>query len=218
MTDVALVPISWIRTVAAVFAIAIAGVFFLGRCSAPVRKGLPPAEQQLVERHEASSAVDTATVNRLEREKASARGRELAAARGRRAAEDSGRADRRRADSLEAVAKAAQTSADSAAAWQQAYYQRTGEAEDLQLALADAKMETAEVRVQLAAADSQVEVWRGRALRADTVIARLLPLAESAGDRCRILGPIRCPSRKQTAIAAVVATIAVMSGRVRLPR
>lgn len=35
MSDLALVPISWIRTAAAAAALAIAGVFFLGRCSAP---------------------------------------------------------------------------------------------------------------------------------------------------------------------------------------
>lgn len=35
MTDVALVPISWVRAIAFAGALAIAGVFFLGRCSAP---------------------------------------------------------------------------------------------------------------------------------------------------------------------------------------
>ncbi len=177
-----------------------------GRCTAPAPKGLPKPVQAIVTRHTVASAVDTAIVNRLERDKAAARRRELAAAASRRAAEDSAAAAGRRADSLEARAKAAETAADSAAVWQQAYYSRSGEAEDLRLALGDAKAETRAVKEQLTAADSSAGVWKGRALRADTVVAQLLPLAEAAGDRCRILWAFDCPSRKAAAVASVVAT------------
>lgn len=174
MNEIALVPIAWIRTAAAAFAVlafALALAIF-ARC-APAGPTLPPAVQVAMTAHEVASAVDTATVNRLEREKAAAKQRELAAARARQVAEDSARARGHRADSLEAVARSAATAADSATAWERAYYVRAGEVEDLQLALTDSKEETSLVRMQLASADSIAATWRVRAFRADTVIAKL---------------------------------------------
>jgi hypothetical protein len=190
------------------FAVSMASVAIVaalaGRCTAPEPRGLPP---------QVLSVVDTATVNRLGREKVEGLRRELAASRRRQAAEDSAGAARHRADSLEAAAKAAQTSADSAAKWQQAYYQRSGEAADLQLALKDAGAEKNELRQQLRDAESGSGIWKTHALRGDSVIAQLLPLAETAGERCRIARVLKCPSRKQTAIAAVVGTMAVLYSR-----
>lgn len=202
-----------------VLSIAITAIVFGigGRCTAPAPRGLPAPVARAVERHAAASAVDTANINRLEREKAAAKQRELAASRARQAAEDSAAVQSRRADSLEAVARAATTAADSADAWRTAYYVRTGEAEDLQIALAESKGETRGVQLQLAAAEAQAASWKAGKLRGDTVIAQLLPLAETAGDRCRILHVLQCPPRKAVLAAGFVAGVAVGIRYVRLP-
>jgi hypothetical protein len=216
MTDVALVPISWIRTAAAAAALAIAGVFFLGRYSAPAPKGLPAPVQAAVIRHEVESVRDTARERQLQAERDRSRQRELEAAAARRMSDSNAAANGKRADSLAAIARAAQTSADSAVAWQSAYEIRTVEAHDLEASRDSAIAETREAKLQLAAADSIAVTWRTHALRGDSLIVQLVPIAQRAGEACRIARFIPCPSRKQTAIVAVVATIAVGSRRIRV--
>lgn len=176
-----------------------------GRCSAPAPARLPAKVQSIVTRHTLTSVVDTAAVNRLEREKDEAYRRERVAARARQVAEDSARARGVRADSLEVIARTALTATDSAAAWETAYHVRTGEVADLQLALTESKAETQATLQRLGSAEGQVAIWKTGKLRGDSVIAQLLPLAETAGDRCRILWVVGCPSRKASAIAGFLA-------------
>lgn len=184
-----------------------AGLFVYDRATAPA-DGLPPAVSAVVDRHAASIVRDTAADHRLEREKAEARRRERAATAARRRADSLAAVEKGRADSLAAVAQSAQTSADSAKAWQAAYDARGREAAQLAVSRDSAIAEAREARVQLAQTTAQLATWRERALRADTVIAQLLPLAEQ-GDSCRIARVVRCPSRTQVLIGTVIGALVV---------
>jgi hypothetical protein len=214
MSDVALVPISWIRTVAFAGALAIVGVFFLGRCSAPTPPGLPPDVQAAVTRHEILTVQDTARERQLLEQRDRARHRELVAAAAGRLSDSVAAAKGRAADSLAAIARAAQTSADSAEAWRIAYEVRSTEVRDVEYSRDSARAETREAKVQLAAADSIAGIWKTHALRGDSLITVLVPIAQRAGDECRILRFFACPSRKTAAVAAAAVTAgAIYVGR-----
>jgi hypothetical protein len=170
----------------------------------PAKAGLPPKVQEAVVRHEVLTIIDTATVNKLQRERNASQHRELAAAAGRRRSDSTAVAQRVRADSLEAVARAATSATDSAAAWQQAYETKKDETAALEISRDSAIAEAREVRIQLVSADSQTGVWRAHALRGDSIIVQLVPLAQKV-DRCRILYLVTCPTRSQAAIAGALA-------------
>jgi hypothetical protein len=183
------------RTVVTLIIVVAVTLFFAGRCSVPAP--LPPKVQALVNRHSATSAVDTAATNRLEREKQAAHIRELAAADKQRTADSIAGVEHRRADSLATVAAAARTAQDSAAAWRAAYEVRTIESDSLRQSLEHAGARLQAAAAQAAAGDSISSVWRTRALRADTVIAKLVDVASKrrnwgvgigAGETCNTTG------------------------------
>jgi hypothetical protein len=202
---------------ATIITIAVVAAAVLIEAQWPAKAGLPPKIQEAVVRHEVLTVIDTATVNHLQRERDASQRREVAATAGRRRSDSTAAAQRVRADSLEAVARASTSATDSAAAWQQAYETKKGETSALEVSRDSARAEAREATVQLAAADSIAATWKTHALRGDSLIVRLVPLAERAGTQCRIARVLHCPSRKQTAIVAVMATIAVRSGWVKLP-
>lgn len=195
-------------TVAIVFAIA-------GRCTAPDPAPLPAKTQARLERHTIETRVDSVEIRRLlrERDRAEAEVQEQLSI-----SVQAGAAamwSKKTADSLRAIAEIATSATDSARAWHAAYDARTLEADSLESANAQLNAAITTSQREAAVIDSISHVWAGHAARSDTLILELLPLAQR-GDRCRILGLVKCPSRKQTAIAAAVATIAVMSGRIRI--
>lgn len=179
-----------------------------GRWTSSPPKGLPAPVLEATVRHEVQSVRDTALERQLLEARDRSQKRELAAAAARLKSDSVAAREHHRADSLEAIARVAGTARDSAEAWRIAYEVRTTEARDLEYSRDSARAETREAKVQLAAADSTGAIWKTHALRGDSLITRLVPLAQRAGDECRIAGFIHCPSRKQTAIAAVIGTIA----------
>jgi hypothetical protein len=190
MNDVALVPVSWIRTIAFAAALAIAGVFFLGRCTAPAARPLPARVAARIVEHQVRTVIDSARVQQLEA--TIARLRDTAS----RVAE-AGLAAHRRADELQAAAIAAMTLADSARLWRMTALERQREADSAWrvVALRDAEiMQT----------DSILDVETARADRADALLAEVVPLA-TGDDGCRILWVFGCPSRKAVAIGSAIA-------------
>lgn len=125
-----------------------------------------------------------------------------------RNAEGRARLAQSRADSMALVAS---TAADSATAWRGAYEARTREAEEL--------------RVSVAQKDSALARERGALLhlsdayRADTLrriaiesVNRDLRIAIARLEvPCRIIGPLRCPSRTTTAVLSAITGAAVGS-------
>jgi hypothetical protein len=184
----------------------------------------PPVARAIDAERAARPAVDSqVTAAWQEAEAARARG-----------ARDSARADRlkrvaaiegRRADSLAALARVAETARDSARYWQLAYSVRTEERDSLvvvtttlESALAAVAQEASALRRGLTVADS------GRH-RADSVLDATVAAARHAD--CRVpftLGLVHCMSRTHALEAGVAFGIgakmtydAVRDGRVRIP-
>lgn len=208
------------RATLATIGAVIVGTFFLGRCSAPDPPALPPKVQARYDRDVVARAVDSAETARLAREKASERARELAAATVRKRLEDSASVEHRRADSLALVAAQVVESADSSSwAWRIAYQARTHEADDLRRSLDSAKAETKHADVQVEKADTIAAVDLRHAVRADSLVTLLVPLAQHQ-DQCKIAWVIRCPTRSQALVGGVVigiAATAVATGKLKLP-
>lgn len=163
---------------------------------------LPAPLAAAIERHAIASAVDTAEIARLRRVAANAeqlQQRERARA---ARADTAAALEHLRADSLARVAMAATSAADSAAAWQSAYDVRTREADSLQRA-GDAKDRAIALGIQrsdsLGTALSRSE---HRAARADSVLAATVKIAV-AGDRCRLVHLLPCPTRAQAFVGGV---------------
>lgn len=179
-----------------------------GRCTAPDPAPLPAKTQARVTRHEIQSVIDSAETRRLTLERDRAR-RQVAAMRD--TAEmvaKAGLEAHRRADELQALAIASLTAADSAHAWQAAHDARKEEADSLRAV--GVRKDTA-LTIAMhgwAVTDSALTIKTGQVWRSDSLIAELLPLAQRR-DQCRILGLLKCPSRKETAVVAVVTTLVV---------
>lgn len=188
-------------TVAVVFTVA-------GRCTAPDPAPLPAKVQARIVEHRVQTVIDSTEIRRLRRERDQAQlelQEQLSIS---VRAEVSARRSRITADSLRKAVDTATSAADSSRAWHAAYDARALEADSLRSANAGLHVSLVTSQREATVADSIAQRWAGHAARSDTLIAVLLPLAERRND-CRILGLVKCPSRKQTAIAAVVATIAV---------
>lgn len=214
MNDVALVPISWIRTVALAFALAIVGVFFLGRYTAPTPKPMPAKVQARLVEHKVQTVIDSQRVKQLEGE-VDRLEKKVDRQTVRAARADSDAVDQWRiADSLKQIAireptkweEVANAALRSAAAALEASQRK-----DSIIAVRD---------TQLVRKDEIISTTKARADRADARIAELVPLA-SGDDGCRILWVFGCPSRKETAVIAAVATTgAILVGKkikIRLP-
>jgi hypothetical protein len=63
---------------------------------------------------------------------------------------------------------------------------------------------------QVAVIDVALTKSESRAMRADSVIAAVLPIAESREPPCRIAWVVPCPTRRAVAVAAAVVTAAVI--------
>lgn len=220
MTDFVPVPLVWIRSIAGVLALAVVGVFFVGRCSAPDPAPLPAKVQAQLDRHRVATAVDTAEVNRLARDRAAAKTREQDAAVVRVELEEAAAVERHRADSLATIAAAAVTSADSSSwAWRSAYEARTFEVTTLRRALDSAKSETAHADVAGEKSDTISAVDLRRAARADSMITTLVDVA-THGDQCRIAWVLHCPTRRQVFVGGVLAGAAgalIATGKIKIP-
>lgn len=198
--DITVIPIAWIKVACFAVALILVGVFFLGRSSAPTPPALPAKVQATVTRHTITSVVDTVETNRILRQADAARRREAAAAKAQQLAEDAAALARHVADSLALEASAAASARDSAEAWHAAYGARSTEADSLRGSVIQQSARLQAVSAQLAFSDSVGSVWHIHALRGDSIITQLVPLAQQA-DRCRILYVIHCPSRTKAAIA-----------------
>lgn len=222
MSDVALIPIVWIRTVAFAAALIIVGVFCLGRCSKPTPPGLPTKVQAHLVEHEIRTIIDSQRVQALEATVAQLQAKAHDEKEMREGTQAFAQRERDRGDSLEAAARIATTAADSAEAWHRAHDARKREADSLRVAghLADSII--TQQSGQLVAKDAIISVEKARAARADSSIAELLPLAMRAGDECKILWVLNCPSRKVVAATAAAVTaggiyVAKKGIRIRLP-
>lgn len=186
-------------TVAVVFAIA-------GRCSAPDPAPLPAKVQARVVEHRVQTVIDSTEIRRLKIEQ-----RALQAELDEQLsisvhAEASAMWARLKADSLRAAVDTATTAADSAHAWHAAYDARALEADSLRSANAGLHVSLVTLQREATVADSIAQRWAGHAARSDTLIAALLPLAERHDDRCSVFfDVIKCPTRKQAAIGALLA-------------
>lgn len=114
---------------------------------------------------------------------------------------------RKAADSIAALARA---QGDSSFLWKFAYDNRTNEAEHLQFSLDSTKSALASER----SARVSVEFLRGdaerrRKIAEETTIPGLERAIAALEKPCRIVGPIRCPSRTVTAVLAVTTTALV---------
>lgn len=172
---------SFVLSVMTVLAVLGVGLAYLE----PKPDTLPAPLQLRVDRHETTYVTDTAAVHRLEREKGASRRRELAAAASARISDSIAAAKDQLADSLEAIARTAHTSADSARAWQAAYLARTLEAEQLGLSRDSARAESRELRGQRDSTVEQSAIWKRRALEGDSIIRELRPLAAQGSRRWR---------------------------------
>lgn len=189
-----------------------------GRCSAPDPAPLPPKIAAAVERHIIESALDTAATHRLERDTTSAGVRQRAAADAQQQAELTAKEQKARADSLERIAADATTARDSAIAYHAALDASIARGNSLEGALMAAGRQLFAAGQHQAETDSIATIWKIHAVRADSVIAQLLPLAEQR-DQCRILW-LKCPSRTQTFVVGGIlgaAGVAIATGKVKLP-
>lgn len=176
-----------------------------GRCTASPPAGLPAKTQARLIEHRIQTVIDSQRVQQLEAENARLARRAAAQVEMTRQTEAFATAERRRGDTLQAIAIAAQTSAERAGAWQAAHDSRKLEADSLRV-VAVMKDSTLAVRdSQLVKKDSIISTETARAVRADARIADLRQFAAAAGDRCRILRVLGCPSRKAVAIGSVIA-------------
>jgi hypothetical protein len=69
--------------------------------------------------------------------------------------------------------------------------------------------------VRAVALDSALTRSELRAIRADSVIRLLVPVAESRAAPCRVLGLVACPSRTAVAGGSAVLTLLVVGARHR---
>lgn len=142
-------------------------------------------------------AVDTARAVRAER---------LA-----RAAKDSAEGFRKRADS---TATQARLYGDSAFLWRSAYENRTEEADQLRTALSSSD---SALQARTAAGANLRLLWLDSEARRRKAEEVVIPGFERAiaqlEQPCRILGPIRCPSRKAVLIGATLAMVAALSAK-----
>lgn len=219
MSEIVPVPLLWIRTIAFAFALIVVSVFFLGRCSAN-SDALPPAIQADVDRHGRTTAADSARRLELERENARLKAQRDAQIRIARATDSAAMKQRRRADTLQAVALAALTEAEEAKAWHAAHDARKLEADSAEAASAAKDVVIEADSAMLATKDTIIAVEHRGRLQGDSIIAELLPLAQHR-DQCSILfGIIKCPTRKQAFVGGVlagVATYAIATGRIKIP-
>jgi hypothetical protein len=136
--------------------------------------------------------VDTARAVRAER---------LAKAR-----KDTAEGFRKRADSSAALAS---VYGDSAFLWRDAYENRTAEADQLRLAFAAADSARAAEAMARARFDQLFRDSEARRRVAEEVVIPGLQRAISQLEKpCRLVGPIRCPSRTETALLTVAVGIA----------
>lgn len=201
MNDIVPVPLVWIRSVAFAAALAIVGVFLLGRSCAPDPAALPARTQARVTEYHVRSTIDssgirtqralerkdsvTAAAARIQIAAGAVKIRELRAA----------------ADTLAMMAVHA---ADSATAWHAAYDARSLEADSLRSAGVQKDSVITITMHGWRAADSAFAIQAGQLARSDTLIAELLPLAQRR-DHCSILfGTIKCPTRKQAFVGGVI--------------
>lgn len=202
-----------------VIAVAVIGVV-AGRCSAPDPAPLPPAVAVAVERHVIESVVDTVTTHRLERDTVAISIRQRASADSQHRAELTASIEKRRADSLERVADAATTARDSAIAYHAALDASRARGDQLDGALAQAGRQLLEASARQAATDTIARVWQVHALRGDSVIAQVLPLAEQR-DRCSLLfGLVKCPTRTQAFVGGLLVgatSYAIATGKIKIP-
>lgn len=177
---------------------------------APKERTLPaPVAARLVE-HRVLNVIDSQRVKQLEAENArlSKQNRAIRDTAGMVA--KAGLDAHRRADALQAAAIAAQTLADSALLWRQAHDERKTEADSAWRVVALDSAALARADTTAANSERKFDVEHARANRADDRIAELEPLAARA-DNCHVLGLptrlVRCPSRKQAAVAGGVAGV-----------
>lgn len=192
--------------------------FFVGRCSASDPAPLPPKVAAAVERHVIESVVDTATTHRLERDTAAAGRRARAAADSEHQAQASAATEKARADSLEHVAALATSARDSAIAYHAALEASVARGNSLDGALALAGRQLFAAAQRQVETDSVATIWKTHAIRGDSVIAQLLPVAEER-DKCRILW-LRCPTRTQVFVGGVLAGAggyAIATGKIKIP-
>lgn len=209
MSDVALVPISWIRSAAFAVAALIILVAFQF-CRRPDPSGLPPGVQTSLVDHQVRSVVDTAEKSRLDRVAHADSVREAEYRAEVRHARAAAQVASTRADSFAAIAASAQSAADSAEAWRQAYIDEKLAGDSLRAAAAhaDVATEIADRRADTTRAAEAIETRR--ADRADKVITQLVPLAENR-EGCRIpgtFGLVACPSRTALVVGGAVAVVA----------
>lgn len=218
MSDIALVPISWIRTVAFAAALALVGVFFFGRCSTPV----PPAMRDEARiQYRVQIVVDSTRVQQLAAENLRL-ARVAASQIGRARKSDSIAADAREAaDSIATAAYRAVKTDAKAQLWEEAAHTYRQSADAATMA-SKTKDSTLAVRdSQIIRKDSVISTEQARRARAEHRVAELEPLA--TGDAgCRILWLLHCPSRKTALIGGALVgagAAAIASGklRIRLP-
>lgn len=164
-----------------------------------------------VEAHRVASAIDSVRLLAVREEARRAARAETAAVVRARAAERSAVAHRRLADSLAAEARAAVTLADSARGWQEAYLARTVEADSLRVVVAEERTARAHADTQVALYMRADSTHERRHARADSLLRAAVAVANEAG-KCRILGLVRCPTRKAAVIGGVVVGVFVGSG------
>lgn len=182
-------------------------VFAIASSFDPEPDGLPaPVAARLVE-HRVLSVVDSQTVKRQQLEidrlkKANIRLNGLV-----RAVDSAGMLAHFRADTLQAIAIAALTAADSARAWELAHANRKVEAEQAWASSALKDTIIAGKDSQLVRKDSVFSAEKARRIRADSLVAKLEPLAAR---RCRILLGIPCPTRGQAYAGGVITALAAV--------
>lgn len=175
----------------------------IGWSVAPSPKPMPAKVQARLVEHRVLTVIDSQRVKRLETENARLAGQVSAQIAVTKQTENFAVKERKRGDTLQAVAIAAQTAADSALAWQAAHDSRKLEADSLRVAGQRHDSTIALQDMQLVKKDSIISTQTARAQRADARIAELEPLA-TGDDGCRIAKFFKCPTRKQVAIVAVV--------------
>lgn len=205
-------------------AVAIAIVF--GVCHRPDHPApIPQSLATQLEQHAIATAVDTAELHRLARVAAVATAAKDSAVRAARRADVAAAVQHRRADSLAAIATAADliaqqspTQPDSTGIkWHNAYDARTLEADSLRAAGAEKDAALQALAVARAVTDSARARAEMRAARADAVIASAVAVVRASDPPCRVAHFFGCPSRTASLIgggllgaAAVVASHALL--------